>query len=177
MLPAALFACACVAASVSGQTAPPGPGRAAATAAPDAAERDPAEILRAARIVHVSSGTSFFEAAQLQHELRKRADFAAWRMAAVVGDGDARRVADIEIEVDRPLFSRTFTYTVTDRRTSAVIGAGAVAGWDGHDAAPKLARQIAEEIGRARRHAPGKRNASKEVKRDSRDARAARVRS
>ena len=159
-LPAAL-ACACAAA-----------GAAAQTAAPGAIKADAAEIMRAARVVHVSSGTSFFEAARLRDELRRQSDFAAWRMA-IAGDREGPELADIEVEIDRPLFTSTFTYRLTDRRTSVVLAAGEVTGWDGGDAAPKLAKRIVEEIRRARRQAPGKRGASKEPKRDTKDAKAA----
>lgn len=164
VLPAAL-ACACVAAA---QTAPPGP----APAPPGVLKADPAEVMRTARVVHVSSGTLFFEAAQLRDELRKRSDFAAWRMA-IAGDREGRELADIEVEIDRPLFTRTFTYKLTGRRTGVVLAAGEVAGWDGGDAAPKLAQRIAEEIRRARRRAPGKKGASKDARKYARDAKAA----
>ena len=219
ILPAALACCACVAPGASAQTAAaPGPERATAAAAapaairidpaPAAAKIDPAEILRAARSVYVNSGTTFFEAGRLRHELRKRADFAAWQMeivddgrgggeAAAVGQAEgigrpadtrqsagierragSEQTAGIEIEIDRPLFTHTFTYKLTDRRTSIVLAAGDVTGWDGDDAAPKLAQRIAEEIGRVRRRrrpAPVKKNASKEGRRRSRDAGGARV--
>ena len=139
---------------------------------------DPAEVLRAARIVYVSSNTSYFEAVQLQNELRKRADFAAWQMAVVDG-WEGRKLADIEIEVDRPLFTYTFTYKLTDRRTGIVLATGKVTGWDGNDAAPKLAKRITEDIKRARQPTPGKRDtskdASKNLKKDGKDAPAAQV--
>ena len=171
VLPVAL-ACAFAAASVPAQTAPPGPAHAPTAA--DVIKADPVEILRAARIVYVSSGTSFFEAVQLQNELRKRADFTAWGMA-IVDDWEGRKLADIEIEIDRPLFTYTFTYKVTDRRTGIVLATGKVTGWDGNDAAPKLAKRIAEEIKRAHQPAAEKKNAAKEGKRDARAAAGAQV--
>jgi hypothetical protein len=45
---------------------------------------------------------------QLQNALRKRAEFETWELALIDG-WDKRSVADIFVEVDRPLF--TFTYT------------------------------------------------------------------
>ncbi|MCA1616393.1 MAG: hypothetical protein LC800_20305 [Acidobacteria bacterium] len=150
-----------------------GPKSAAAqSATPGVVKADPAAVMRTARVVHVSSGTSFFEAARLRDELRRQSDFAAWRMA-IAGDREGRELADIEVEIDRPLFTSTFTYRLTDRRTSVVLAAGEVKGWDGGDAAPKLAKRIVEEIRRARRQAPGKRGASKKAKRDTKDAKAA----
>ncbi|MCA1616776.1 MAG: hypothetical protein LC800_22345 [Acidobacteria bacterium] len=165
ILPAAL-ACASAAAAASAQTAPPGPKRAPAPAA--AIRADPAAALRTARVVYVGSGTPFFEAARLRDELRKQSDFAAWRMA-ITGDGEGREPADIEVEIDRPLFTDTFTYRLTDRRTGRALAAGEVTGWDGDAAAPKLAKRIVEEIRRARRPSPGRKNASQEGKKAARD--------
>lgn len=125
---------------------------------------DPAEIMRTAKIVYVSSGTSFFEAVQLQNELRKQADFVSWQMA-IVDDWEGRKLADIEIEVDRPLFTYTFTYKLTDRRTSVVLATGKVTAWDGNAAAPKLAKRIVEAIKKVRQPpAAEKKQASKDVK-------------
>lgn len=110
---------------------------------------DPKEILRAAKIVYVSSNTSYFEAVQLQNELRKKTDFAAWQMAIVDG-GEGRKVADIVIEIDRPLFTYTFTYMISDQRTNIVLATGKVTAWDGNGAAPELAKRIIEDIKKVR---------------------------
>jgi hypothetical protein len=87
---------------------------------------------------------------------------------AIAGDGEGHESADIEVEIDRPLFTDTFTYRLTDRRTGLALAAGEVTGWDGDAAAPKLARRIVEEIRRARRPSPGRKNASKQGKKDAR---------
>jgi hypothetical protein len=141
---------------------PPEPERAPSASA--VLKTDPAEILRTARIVYVSSDTSFFEAVQLQNELRKQADFVAWQMG-IVDDWEGRKLADIEIEIDRPLFTYTFTYKLTDRRTSIILATGKVTAWDGNDAAPKLAKRIVEAIKKVRQPpASGKGQASKQAK-------------
>jgi hypothetical protein len=110
---------------------------------------DPNEILRAAKIVHVSSKTSFFEAVLLQNELRKQADFVAWGIAMVDGY-EGYKVADIHIEIDRPLFTYTFTYKLTDARTKIILATGKLTAFDGNGAAPKLAKRIAEDIRKVR---------------------------
>ena len=110
---------------------------------------DPKEILRAAKIVYVSSNTSFFEVVQLQNELRRQADFVVWEMAIVDGY-EGFKVADIKVEIDRPLFTYTFTYKLTDARTSIILATGKVTAWDGNSAAPKLARSIAGDIKKVR---------------------------
>ena len=113
------------------------------------AETNPKNLLRKARVVFVTSNSDFFEPVQLQNELRKRAEFDEWQMAIV--DGWAKHdVADIIIAVDRPLFTYTFTYVVTNRSNGIVLATGKVTAWDGNAAAPKLASRILDEIKDAR---------------------------
>jgi hypothetical protein len=120
-----------------------------------AAERSPRALLRRARTFHITSGTSSFEPVQLQNELRKRAEFEAWELAIIDGY-DRRANADIQIEIDRPMFTYVFTYKLTDRATGIVLATGKLYAFDGNDGAPKLARRIVEEIKRARGEAKGK---------------------
>lgn len=109
----------------------------------------PDAMLAGARTLFVTSGTSFFEPVQLQNALRKRVEMDEWRMAIVEG-WDKRDLADLHVEIDRPLFTYTFTYQITDRRTGVIIATGKVTAFDGNAAAPKLAKRIVEEIKRAR---------------------------
>lgn len=109
----------------------------------------PKALLGRARTVYVTSGTSFFEPVQLQNALRKRAEVEAWQL--VIVDGWERRdAADLLVEVDRPLFTYTFTYQLTHRATGVVLATGKVTAFDGNAAAPKLAKRIVEEIKKAR---------------------------
>ena len=120
------------------------------------AETSPKGLLRRARIVYVDSNTSFFEAVQLQNALRKRDEFDTWQMAIVDGY-DKRNVADIIIEIDRPLFTYTFTYKITNRGNGILLATGKVTAFDGNAAAPMLAGRIIEEMKVAR----GERKAKK----------------
>ncbi len=113
------------------------------------AETSPRALLRRARIVYVDSNTSFFEAVQLQNALRKREEFDTWEMAIVDGY-DKRNVADIVIDIDRPLFTYTFTYKITNRSNGIVLATGKITAFDGNDAAPRLAQRIIEEMKTAR---------------------------
>src|ERR1700752_1569652 len=113
------------------------------------AETSPKALLRRARIVYVYSNTSFFESIQLQNALRKRDEFDTWQMAIVDGY-DKRNVADVVIEIDRPLFTYTFTYQITNSRNGIVLATGKVTAFDGNDAALKLAQRIFEEMKVAR---------------------------
>lgn len=129
--------------------------RAAAAESARIAESSPRALLRRARTVYVESDTSFFEPVQLQNALLKRQEFGDWQMVIVEG-WDKRNVADLLVEVDRPLFTYTFTYKLTNRNTGAVIATGKVTAFDGNAAAPKLAKKIVEEIKKARGETPAK---------------------
>jgi hypothetical protein len=123
-------------------------------------ETSPRALLSRARTVYISSGTSFFEPVQLQNALRKRDEIDAWQLAIIDGF-DKRNVADILIEVDRPLFTYTFTYKITHRGTGVVLAAGKVTAFDGNGAAPKLARRIVEDIQKARGESKDKKKEKK----------------
>lgn len=120
---------------------PEAPPSSVAVASTNATER-----LREVKTVYVRSNTSYFEPVQLQNDLRKRPEFVAWQLLIV----DDVKVADAMIEVDRPLFTFTFTYTLTDRKTSVVLASGKVTAWDGNLAAPGLAKEIVKQIKTAR---------------------------
>ena len=119
------------------------------------AETSPKALLRRARVVYVASDTSFFEAVQLQNALTKRQEFDTWQMAIVDG-WDKRNVADVIIDIDRPLFTYTFTYKLTNRSNGVLLATGKVTAFDGNDAAPKLAQRIIEEMRVARGEAKAK---------------------
>jgi hypothetical protein len=122
--------------------------RAAAEAA-RIAETSPKALLSRARILYITSNTDYFETVQLQNALRKRNEVDAWQLAMVDG-WDRRSVADTEIEIDRPLFTWTFTYKITNRSTGILLTTGKVTAFDGNAAAPMLAERIVEEIRKAR---------------------------
>ncbi len=113
------------------------------------AETSPRALLTRARTVFISSRTSFFEPIQLQNALRKRDEVDAWQLALLDG-WDKRNVADLHVEIDRPLFTYTFLYKLTDRRTGIILATGKVTAFDGNAAAPKLAKRIVEEMKKAR---------------------------
>lgn len=113
------------------------------------ADSSPKALLSRAQTVHVSSDTSFFEPVQLQNALLKREETDRWGLMIVEG-WDKRDVADIHIAVDRPLFTYTFTYKITHRRTGVLLATGKLTAFDSDAAAPKLAKRIVEEISRAR---------------------------
>jgi len=113
------------------------------------ASKSPQALLRRAKTVHVTSGTSYFEPVQLQNELLKRDEFDEWGMAILDG-WDKGKNADITIEVDRPLFTFTFTYKITDRANGIILASGEITAFDGNIAAPMLSKRIVKDIKKAR---------------------------
>jgi len=113
------------------------------------ASKSPRALLSSAQTVFVESNTSYFESVQLQNALRKRSEFEAWEMAIIDG-WDKRQVADIIVEVDRPIFTFTFTYKITDRSNGILLTSGKITAMDGNAAAPLLAERIVEDMKKAR---------------------------
>lgn len=113
------------------------------------AAKRPGALLSAAQTIYVQSSTSYFESVQLENELRKSSDFAAWNLA-IINAWDKRDVADIIIEIDRPLFTFTFTYKISDRANGILLTSGKVTAFDGNAAAPMLTKRILQDIRKAR---------------------------
>ena len=113
------------------------------------AATNPRTVLGRARTLFISSDTKFFEEVQLQNALRKHAEMDPLQLAII--DGWAKRdLADIFIEIDRPLFTYTFTYQMLDRATGIILATGEVTAFDSNEAAPLLAEKIIQEIRNAR---------------------------
>ena len=109
----------------------------------------PKALLGHARILFISSNTTYFEAVQLENALRKRNEIDGWQIA-MVDSWDKREVADTGIEIDRPFFTFTYTYKITDRKTGIVLATGKLNAIDSNAAAQMLAERIVDEIRKAR---------------------------
>jgi hypothetical protein len=120
-----------------------------------AAETSPRALLGRAQTVFVSSNTEYLEEVQLQNALRKRPEFEGWEMA-IIDSWEKRSIADILVDVDRPLFTFTFTYKITDRSTGILLSSGKLTAFDGNAAAPLLAERIVGDIKKARGETPTK---------------------
>jgi hypothetical protein len=71
----------------------------------------------------------------------------------IVGDP---RVADLLIELDRPLFTYVHTFVLSDKKTSIVLGSGKVTAFDGTIASGGLAKEIVGILVAARLPPPPK---------------------
>ena len=61
-----------------------------------------------------------------------------------------QRVADLIVEIDRPLFTYVHTFVVVDKRTSIVLGSGKVTAFGGTNASGGIAKNIIKMFSAAR---------------------------
>lgn len=99
---------------------------------------NPQDILRSAKTLHIASKSMYFTPETLEKELVQQKDFGKLGMMVVKDP----RLADLLISIDRPLFTYTFTYSVTDSKTSIVLDTGKVTAIDGGAAAGTIAKQL-----------------------------------
>jgi rRNA maturation endonuclease Nob1 len=116
---------------------------------------NPKALLSHARLLFISSNTTYFEAVQLENALRKLSEVDAWQLA-MIDEWQKRDVADTHIEIDRPFFTFTYTYKITNRNTGIVLATGKLNAMDSNAAAPMLAERIVDEIRKARGEAKKK---------------------
>ncbi len=109
-------------------------------------EPTPIMSLAKARSLRVSSRTTYFTPFMLQKELLNKAEFRELGMNVI----DGSKGGDLLVEVDRPLFTYDFTYSVADSRTGAIVATGKVTAIDGPHAAQGIARKIVQEVEKAR---------------------------
>ena len=107
---------------------------------------DPEEIFRDARSVSVRSRSRWFKVRTLVRPLTKSLEFSQLGMV-IVGDAQA---ADLNILLDRPLFTYDFIYTVTHRKTGTIVDSGKVGGGNGKVAGRRVARIIIKKLTAAR---------------------------
>jgi hypothetical protein len=122
----------------------------AAEASARLAATSPKNLLSSARTITTWSATDFFDEVQLQNALRKQKDFEALNLA-IVDSSTANNYSDIVIKIDRPLFTYTFTYQITNRSNGLVLATGKITAFDGNAAAPQLATRILDDIKAARK--------------------------
>jgi len=108
------------------------------------------DMLRSARTAVVTSRSMYFTPETLERAMASEKGFDALGIAFVKD----MRVADLVINVDRPLFTYTFTYSVMDSKTSRILDAGKVTAIDGGAAAGKIAKQLVAKWSKVRGAGP-----------------------
>jgi hypothetical protein len=111
---------------------------------------DPKEIVKNAKTIYIQSKTAFLTVDTVDHALVTEKDWAKLGLT-IVGD---QRVADLRIEIDRPLFTYIHTFVISDKKTSIVLGSGRVTAFDGTIASGGIAHDIVKFFAAAREPAP-----------------------
>ena len=113
---------------------------------------DPAKILKNAKTIYIHSKTSFLTVDTLDRALLLQKDWGKLGLTIVQDP----RVADLLIEIDRPLFTYVHTFVIADKRTSIVLGSGKVTAFDGTIASGGLAKDIVKIFANAKLPPPTK---------------------
>jgi len=107
---------------------------------------DPKDALKKAKTIFIRSKTSFLTVDTLDRALIMQKEWPKLELVIVQDP----RVADLLIEIDRPLFTYVHTFVIVDKKTSVVLGSGKVTAFDGTIASPDLAKRIVKIFAEAR---------------------------
>ncbi len=110
------------------------------------AHANPNQILKEARTINIRSKTAFLTVDTLDRALGRRKD---WPTLGLVIVKD-QQVADLLIEIDRPLFTYVHTFVIVDKRTSILLGSGKVTAFDGTLASDGIAKELVKIFSTAR---------------------------
>ena len=102
------------------------------------AEAKPKQILKNAKTISIHSKTSFLTVDTLDRALVLQKEWDKLDLTIV----QDQRVADLLIEIDRPIFTYVHTFVIIDKKTSIILGSGKVTAFDGTIASGGLAKDI-----------------------------------
>jgi hypothetical protein len=112
---------------------------------------NPQRTLQTARTLYIQSKTAFLTVDTLDRELASQKDWAKLGITIVQDP----RVADLLVEIDRPLFTYVHTFVIIDKRTSAILTSGKVTAFDGTIASKGIAKSVVKSLSTARNRPAG----------------------
>jgi hypothetical protein len=121
-----------------------------------AADLDRNQVLRNARTIFICSQTDFLSSATLSRALLKQKDWEKLDLSIVATPGyvdphtNKPRSAELELQIDRVVFTHIHTYVLTNRATGVVLASGRVRAFDGVVASGPMAEQIVKILSAAR---------------------------
>ena len=120
-----------------------------------AADLDRNQILRNARTIFICSDTDFLSSATLSRALLGQKDWEKLGLSIIEGERyvDPRtkpRPAELQLQIDRVVFTHIHTYVLTDRAMGVVLASGRVRALDGVVASGPMAEQIVKILAAAR---------------------------
>jgi uncharacterized caspase-like protein len=116
------------------------------------AKPEPAELIRAARTIHIRSKTIYLRPKLLEDELLKQPEFQTLDLKIVADAKDA----DLVMDVTLPFLSWTWTYVVTHQASNTQLANGKIREITAGFASPKLAKDMASRLQTLREPAPSK---------------------
>jgi hypothetical protein len=117
-----------------------------ADAAPIDAVTERNRALRAARSLHICSETMFLTTGTLDRALMRQRDWDRLGLNIVNNPSHA----DLELQVNRVVFTHVHTYILTDKASGIVLASGKVTAFDGVIASGPMAEQIVKILSAAR---------------------------
>jgi hypothetical protein len=102
--------------------------------------------LKSARSMHICTQTMFLTTGTLDRALMKQKD---WDKLGLNIVNNANH-ADLELQVNRVVFTHVHTYILTDKATGIVLASGKVTAFDGVIASGPMAEQIVKILSAAR---------------------------
>jgi caspase domain-containing protein len=106
------------------------------------AKPEPAELIRAARTVHIQSKTIYLKPKLLEAELLKQPDFQALGLKIVPEAKDA----DLVVDVTLPFLTWMWTYVVTHQASATRLANGRIRELTAGLASPKLAKDMSARL-------------------------------
>ena len=103
-------------------------------------DANPHSILKSAKTIYLHSKTAFLTVDTLIRALTQTEKWLPLGLTVVQDP----RVADVLVEIDRPLFTYVHTFVIIDKRTTIVLGSGKVTAIDGVVASDGLAKKVIE---------------------------------
>lgn len=121
-----------------------------------AADLDRGQVLKKARTICIHSDTDFLSPATLSRALLSQKDWEKLGLSIVENSRyvDPRaskpRPAELQLQIDRVVFTHIHTYVLTERATGVVLASGRVRAFDGVVASGPMAEQIVKILSAAR---------------------------
>jgi len=97
-------------------------------------------------MIYVSSNTDFLTVSTMDRALLNQKNWEKLGLNIV----DVPRQADLELQIDRLVFTHIHTYVLTDKSTGIVLASGRVTALDGVVASGPMAEQIVKILSAAR---------------------------
>jgi hypothetical protein len=125
-----------------------------------AAELNRDQILKKAQTICIISNTEFLSSATLSKALLNHKDWEKLGLSIIDGPRyfnpsvSKPRPAELQLQINRVVFTHIHTYILTERTTGVVLASGRVRAFDGVVASGPMAEQIVKILSAARLQAP-----------------------